>query len=121
MVDIELLVVPDCPHEAEAVALAERAAAEAGVGVRVRATVVATEAEAQARGFVGSPTFLVEGVDPFAVPGASVGVACRVYSTPGGFAGVPAVDALRVAIVTAAGAADQRPPKAAPDRRPGRP
>ncbi len=106
MVDIEVLVVPDCPNGGGAVALAERAVAEAGVAARVRTTVIATEVQAQARGFVGSPTFLVEGADPFAVPGAAVGVACRVYATPGGLAGVPAVHALLAAIVAAARAAD---------------
>ena len=36
------------------------------------------------RGFVRSPTILIDGVDPFGVPGQSPVVACRVYVTPAG-------------------------------------
>ena len=55
---------------------------------------VDTPEEAERLGFVGSPTVLIDGSDPFASPGASVGLACRVYTTPDGLAGSPTLDQL---------------------------
>jgi hypothetical protein len=97
---VELLVVPDCPNEAPARALLDRAAQLAGVlELDLRVTVIDSDEEARRRGFIGSPTFLVEGVDPFPVPGAPAAVACRVYPTAAGLSGVPDVGALQNALV----------------------
>lgn len=56
--------------------------------------------EAEALGFLGSPTILVNGRDPFAATGEPVGLACRVYETPEGLAGSPTIDQLRAALGT---------------------
>lgn len=74
---LELLIVPDCPHESAARELALATLAELGMTAELTTTVIATETEARGRGFVGSPTFLVDGEDLFAQLGASVGVVCR--------------------------------------------
>lgn len=95
--EIELLVVPDCPGEALAVELIEGAVESEGVSATVTRTLIETREEAEERGFVGSPTILVDGVDPFAVEGASVGLACRRYATPEGLSGVPTLEELRAA------------------------
>ena len=50
--------------------------------------------------FVGSPTVLIDGLDPFAQPGAPVGLSCRIFSTPDGPAGSPTFDQLRHALET---------------------
>lgn len=100
--DVELLVVPECPNEAVADDLIRAALVELGVAAAVRTTVIESEKQAQARGFTGSPTFLLDGRDPFAEPGAAVAVACRVYRTPAGLAGVPAPEQLRKALRDAA-------------------
>ncbi len=55
---------------------------------------VETPEDAERLGFIGSPTVLVDGSDPFAPPGAPAALACRVYSTPEGLAGSPTVDQL---------------------------
>lgn len=56
-------------------------------------------------GMTGSPTFLVDGVDPFAVPGAPASVACRLYRRPDGRAeGAPSVADLRRALSPAGSA-----------------
>lgn len=94
--DVELLVVPDCPNEVSAYELTRAALAELEVSASVTTTVIESDKQARARGFIGSPTFLVNGRDPFAEPGAAVGVACRVYRTPAGLAGVPTLDELLV-------------------------
>lgn len=52
------------------------------------------------RGFRGSPTVLIDGVDPFADPNAPVGLACRVYKSDTGLTGTPTLDQLRQAIAT---------------------
>jgi len=44
--------------------------------------------------FHGSPTVLIDGVDPFADWNAPIGVACRVYATPAGLDGAPSVEQL---------------------------
>jgi hypothetical protein len=93
--NVELLVVPDCPNEAVAYELTQAVLAELDVSASVSTTVIASDEQAQARGFTGSPTFLINGRDPFAQPGATVGVACRVYPTPAGLAGVPTREELR--------------------------
>jgi hypothetical protein len=82
--DVELLVVPDCPNEVSAYDLALAALAELDIVASVSTTVIESNEQAQARGFTGSPTFLINGHDPFAEPGATAGVACRVYRTPRG-------------------------------------
>jgi len=102
-VELELLVVPDCPNEAEAIAAVQAAARQVGLGeVVVRTTVIDSDEQARGHGFAGSPTFLIDGVDPFAEPGAPIGVACRMYLTKGGGpAGVPDLAQLRAALVRA--------------------
>lgn len=51
--------------------------------------------------FRGSPTVLIEGVDPFADEEAPVGLACRIYQTDEGPSGSPTLRQLQDAIVSA--------------------
>ena len=57
--------------------------------------------EAERVAFHGSPSVLIDGVDPFAGAGASVGLACRIYQTPQGLAGSPTLEQLRSAVAHA--------------------
>jgi hypothetical protein len=101
---VELLVVPDCPNEKAARELIRRALADLQLsGVSVSTTLIADNEEAARRRFIGSPTILLNDRDPFAPPGASTGLACRVYNTPTGPQGVPAFGDLRRAIKGADG------------------
>ncbi|KNX35882.1 hypothetical protein [Luteipulveratus halotolerans] len=98
-----LAVVPGCPH----VGLAEkrfRSALEHAVAaaVDVEVIVIGDDAAAAERGFVGSPTFFIDGRDLFPAPGAVSAVACRMYRLADGrAAGVPdeleLLDAVRAA------------------------
>lgn len=54
--------------------------------------------DAERLAFRGSPTILVNGVDPFAEPGAPVGLACRVYRTAAGSDGAPTLSQLTEAL-----------------------
>ena len=51
--------------------------------------------------FVGSPTIIVNGGDPFDPSATSFGLRCRVYETPDGPSGSPTTDQLRDALLAA--------------------
>ena len=67
-------------------------------GFELRRQLVVTPDDAERLGFRGSPTILVNGVDPFAVGNEPVGLACRVYTTPAGLGGSPTDEQLRSAV-----------------------
>ena len=93
-----MLAVRDCPN---AIVLEERlAAALAGCpDAVVRRRQVADEQEAAETGMAGSPTLLIDGTDPFAVPGQAPGLSCRLYRDAAGrLAGAPSVEDLRRAL-----------------------
>lgn len=93
MVRIELLYVDDCPSWQAMARQLDQLAGELGfewVAVRI-----SSWEQAQARQFHGSPSLHIDGLDPFAAPGAGVGLACRIYPTTSGSAGTPGIDALR--------------------------
>lgn len=71
--------------------------------VTVTRHLVETFDEAERVGFHGSPSILIEGVDPFANANADagVGLACRIYQTPDGPAGAPTLEQLRAAVAHA--------------------
>lgn len=69
--------------------------------LRVTRRLVETPEEADRVDFRGSPTILVDGVDPFADESDPVGgLSCRVYETADGPAGSPTLDQLRRAFAT---------------------
>ena len=108
--DVELLVVPDCPNESIAAAMLRTALDDVGLpGTTFRTTVIHTqqraEQRAEQRGFTGSPTILIGGLDPFVEPGRAPALACRIYRNETGPAGVPSLVELRRALKRAA---DQR-------------
>ncbi|WP_242703290.1 hypothetical protein [Paenarthrobacter ureafaciens] len=49
-------------------------------------------------GFAGSPTITVNGADIFPDGAPSADLACRIYMTPNGFAGLPTMDQLTTAL-----------------------
>jgi len=107
VVDVELLVVPDCPNEWGALSVLRLAFDRVGLAAQsVRMTVIASQEQVQERGFVGSPTILINGVDPFRVAGQSPAYACRVYATPAGLSGLPPLDE----VISALTAASNREP-----------
>jgi len=59
---------------------------------------VTTPEAAERHQFRGSPSLLIDGIDPFATESDPVGLSCRVYQTPDGPAGSPTIDQLREAI-----------------------
>ena len=81
--------MPACPHEVTARVMVETVLNDLEVPARISTTIVDSDEQARDLKFVGSPTFLINGHDPFADREAAVGLACRMYRTPDGIDGVP--------------------------------
>ena len=93
--DITLQYFDGCPNWQVADRRLLEALELAGHGATaVDRRLVSTPEEAEAVGFRGSPTMLINGVDPFADPETPVGLSCRVYRTTAGLAGSPTVEQL---------------------------
>ncbi len=88
--EIEIVYFEGCPNIAEAqqrVAVAIRSRAD----VTVRLRRVENPAEAEQAGMYGSPTILINSVDPFAGPDISTSWGCRYYPPSVGSHGVPSI------------------------------
>lgn len=91
---LQLLYFDDCPHWQVADARLREALEALGRTVEVEKILVTTAEQAERWRFCGSPSILVDGEDPFAQPGMSVGLSCRLYRTPQGAVGSPTVEQL---------------------------
>ena len=98
-VKFELLVVPGCPHAVDAEVQFGLVLTRAGLSAGVDVVVVDDETLATERGFSGSPSFFVDGVDVLPVGGARPSVACRVYrDEQGKLSGLPTEQVLLEAV-----------------------
>ena len=97
---MSLLSIEGCPNVPVADARLAEALLRAGLQhLRVEHVLVTSHEQAQALGFRGSPTVLIDGVDPFAGDApAAFGLTCRVYRTGSGLNGAPSVEALTAAL-----------------------
>lgn len=96
---LQILHVQGCPNTGVLLTRLEQSLA-GRVAVELR--VVRDQAEAAAAGMTGSPTLLVDGVDPFAGPDRSPSLSCRLYvDETGVVCGTPSVTQLRVALTRA--------------------
>jgi hypothetical protein len=101
-VEVTLLYFDGCPNWLTAEANLQEALAITGLtDTLIHHRKVETIDEAQRLRFTGSPTILIDGVDPLADPAAPGGLACRLYATPDGVAGAPTVEQLRSALESA--------------------
>ena len=64
---------------------------------------VETLDDAERLEFIGSPTVLIDGVDPWNVGGGPTGLSCRIYHTEDGPQGSPTVDQLVEALQPTSG------------------
>ncbi|MFJ6270960.1 thioredoxin family protein [Pseudarthrobacter oxydans] len=89
---IELLHIEDCPNTAKALEQVEAALAAMGhEDVSVHLRHIRSPADTAGTGFAGSPTITADGADIFPDGAPSNDLACRIYPTPEGHAGVPTV------------------------------
>jgi hypothetical protein len=92
---VTLLYFDGCPHWTTADERLKAALRLAGRDdVEVDRRKVETAEDAEELGFIGSPTILIDGRDPFADPATPASLSCRLYQTPDGPAGAPAVEQL---------------------------
>ncbi|MES2094961.1 MAG: thioredoxin family protein [Actinomycetota bacterium] len=59
---------------------------------------LSTSEDAAAVPFAGSPTILIDGEDLFPSAGRTADLACRLYFTPTGLAGLPTVEQIKDAL-----------------------
>lgn len=103
LMDIELLHIDDCPSWVDTRCRLEAALRATGFGdTPIRLRVVTTGEEAARLRFAGSPTILLDGADLFPGGEPASDVACRVYATPTGLAGLPTTEQLIDAIASRA-------------------
>jgi hypothetical protein len=108
---LEVLHIEDCPNWREAGARAARALANAGrPDVRVTYRLLRTPDEAATTAFAGSPTLVLNGVDLFPSDGRTADLACRVYVTPHGLAGLPTEDQIVDALAKTPSASNPKSP-----------
>jgi len=96
--EITVLSVPGCPN---LTLLSERLAPllKDRPDVHVIYRTVEQLEQAQAWGMTGSPTLLINGRDPFAEPGHTASLSCRLYRTEtGSLEGAPSTEQLRQAL-----------------------
>jgi hypothetical protein len=92
---IDILYFEGCPNQAPAVERVREAVQQEGVSADVVQVEIKNEVSAKARGFLGSPTIRIDGVDiePSARGAMPIGMSCRCY--PGK---LPSHDLIRTAI-----------------------
>ncbi len=95
---IEILTVADCPNAAVAARHVHAALAALGEAGEVVERHVGDAGEAATAGMAGSPTILVDGVDPFATAGEEASLSCRLYRDGDAVTGAPTVAQLRAAL-----------------------
>lgn len=99
--DITLQYFDDCPNWKITDRYIQALIDEQGLDAAVHYQLINTPEAAAEHGFRGSPSVLIDGIDPFAEPGAPVGLSCRVYVTDSGPAGSPTLHQLQQAITAA--------------------
>ena len=97
--EITMQYFDGCPNWTVTDQLLKTVVDEHALDATVSYQLINTPDAAAEYGFRGSPTVLIDGVDPFADPDAPVGLACRVYVTEDGLAGSPTREQLRQVIL----------------------
>jgi len=89
--EITVVVLDGCPNADLATTRLRQALSNLGRDATIpRVVVVGSAEDGDRAGLRGSPTFLVDGVDPFPVEDGT-SWACRLYSTLEGLQGAPSV------------------------------
>lgn len=98
---IEVLHIDDCPNWIAAGQRIEEALALNGTpNAKVTYRLIESAEEAALVPFAGSPTITLDGRDLFPNGGVTRDLACRIYFTPEGTAGLPTVEQISEAIAS---------------------
>jgi hypothetical protein len=94
-VRVVLLYFDGCPNWVQTAQRLREALVLVGrSGVVVEQRKIETSEEAVRARFLGSPTILIDGQDPFDPRGTGFGLTCRIYETPDGMQGSPTIEQL---------------------------
>ena len=97
--NVEVLHIEDCPNWVEAGSRLREALNATGLAeTTITYRLLSTPQEAAQVPFAGSPTITIDGEDLFPTGGLTTDLACRVYPTPTGLAGLPTTDQILDAI-----------------------
>jgi len=100
-VNIEVLHIDDCPNWVEAGNRLREALNATGLDdTEISYRLLTTVEDAARFPFAGSPTILLDGEDLFPSGGQTSALACRMYSTPVGLAGLPTTDQIMEAFTS---------------------
>ena len=91
-----VLYLDGCPHWRSTLRRLRDLGRSHGLTVDQRR--VTSPEEAERLGFRGSPTVLIDGIDPFATGDEPAGMTCRLYATADGARGEPDRAQLRAAL-----------------------
>ena len=90
-----MLHIADCPNWVEAGSRLREALETAGhTDARINYRLLRTGEDVEGSAFAGSPTITLDGVDLFPSAEATSDLACRIYQTPAGLAGLPTTEQL---------------------------
>jgi hypothetical protein len=93
--DLEVLHIDDCPNWEQAADRLQEALNSTGHGDEsIGFRLLRSSEDAVGTAFTGSPTITLDGIDLIPSQGATSDLACRIYVTPSGSAGLPTVDQL---------------------------
>ena len=96
---IELLHIDECPNTAKTEERLQAALAALGRSeVPVHMRLLKSASDTTDTGFAGSPTITVNGADIFPTGAKANDLACRVYATPNGLAGLPTLNQITEAL-----------------------
>lgn len=96
--NVTLQYFDTCPNWKVTVERIKSVVSAHGLDVDLQYQLVESPEEAEEYSFHGSPTLLVDGVDPFATEDTQVGFACRIYHTDDGQAEAPSVEQIAHAL-----------------------
>ena len=103
VMNVELLVVPDCPHQIDTEAQLRQALHDVGLSqIPSVTTTISSEIQARLHGLVSSPAIVIDGIDRFASAGQAPSLSCRIYPNSDGPSGIPDLRDLRRALKEAA-------------------
>ncbi|MCH7901849.1 MAG: thioredoxin family protein [Acidobacteria bacterium] len=99
VIEVMIQYVEGCPHFDETYQLVSGVLETNDLRSVLKTRLVSSAEEAEDLGFVGSPTLLIDGVDPFADKSSRVGLACRIYGSGADRSGVPPKNAVETALL----------------------
>jgi hypothetical protein len=98
---IEVHYTTDCTSWQRTAQMLAQAANELSLSVMISSRPVASDREAMELGFIGSPTVLINDVDPWPMPDAPAGLRLRPYFGAEGMLDAPSYEMIRSALQAA--------------------